>query len=548
MKPRLDTQGEPYDRSEAARHRTHEEDGVIEPNVEFESDGNILKAWLRKPDKGKGPFAALIWNHGDGDLENEVSLPTTLVKAFNDRGFVVLAPIRRSRLESLTAIEDSVERHEVDNRDVFNAMVWLSKKAFVDPRRIIVSGFSGGGIQTMLSVEKGEGFRAGVAFGGGAKSWKDGTGAEPMRLKQAVLNRKRPLFILQAKNDYSLGPVKELGPLLKKSELLYNEKEYPEYGKYPGPRSKELTKEEEKEWHNKAHVDFPKFGVHVWGHDVFGFIKEALGPAGADWRGWQDLGGPIASAPAVASWGEDRLDVFAAGADGKLNRKWWDGSKWHDWQNLGGTFKGAPAAVSWGKNRIDVFVRGMDDHLRHFWWNGSEWKGWEDLGGPIASAPAVASWGEDRLDVFAAGADGKLNRKWWDGSKWHDWHSLEGTFKGGPAAVSWGKNRIDVFVCTRDDHLGHLRWNGSDWGWEDLGWRITSAPAVASWGEDRLDVFAAGLDGNLEHKSYDGSKWSDWDWIGGTFHGDPVAVSWGKNRIDVFVRGMDDHLGHLWRE
>ena len=266
-----------------------------------------------------------------------------------------------------------------------------------------------------------------------------------------------------------------------------------------------------------------------------------------EWHGWQDLGGPIASAPAVSSWAAHRLDVFAEGKDGVLKHKWWDGSVWHDWQTLGGTFKGGPAAVSWGPNRIDVFVRGTDDRLGHMWWDGTQWLGWQGLGGPIASAPAVTSWGPHRLDVFAEGNDGQLKHKWWDGSVWHDWQTLGGTFKGAPAAVSWGPNRIDVFVRGTDDHLGHLWWDGSQWkGWEDLGGPITSSPAVASWGANRLDVFATDADGELQHKWWNGSTWSNWDWVGGALQGNPAAVSWGKNRIDVFVRGTDDHLGHLW--
>jgi hypothetical protein len=86
-----------------------------------------------------------------------------------------------------------------------------------------------------------------------------------------------------------------------------------------------------------------------------------------EWNGWQDLGGTIVSGPAVSSWAQNRLDVFAKGTDNQLYHKWWDGSSWHPWQKLGGTFKDSPAAVSWGQNRIDVFVRGMDDHLGQLW-------------------------------------------------------------------------------------------------------------------------------------------------------------------------------------
>jgi hypothetical protein len=88
---------------------------------------------------------------------------------------------------------------------------------------------------------------------------------------------------------------------------------------------------------------------------------------GSDWSGWEDLDGPITSAPAVASWEPDRLDVFAAGYDGNLTHKVWDGNEWSTFEWVGGEFTGNPAAVSWGKNRIDVFVRGLDDHLAHLW-------------------------------------------------------------------------------------------------------------------------------------------------------------------------------------
>ena len=209
----------------------------------------------------------------------------------------------------------------------------------------------------------------------------------------------------------------------------------------------------------------------------------------AQWQGWEDLGGPITSPPAVASWGPGRLDVFAAGADGQLVHRAFDG-EWDDWHTLGGIFKGGPAAVSWGKNRIDIFVQGMDDHLGHFWWNGEQWRGWQDLGGPISSPPAVASWESKRLDVFAAGPDGQLVHKRWNGT-WNDWHTLGGTFKGAPAAVSWGTNRIDVFVQGIDAHLGHLWWADKKWhGWEDSQRQSITGIAWHRRGS-RMDFYAA---------------------------------------------------------
>jgi peptide methionine sulfoxide reductase MsrB len=265
------------------------------------------------------------------------------------------------------------------------------------------------------------------------------------------------------------------------------------------------------------------------------------------WQGWEDLGGTVASAPAVASGAPNRLDVFAARTNGSLGHKRWDGATWHAWEDLVGTFKGAPAAVSWGSNRIDIVVRGMDDHLGHLWFDGSSWHGWEDIGGPVTSGPAVSSWGPNRIDVFAARSNGGLGHKRWDGTTWHGWEDLGGTFKGAPAAVSWGSNRIDIVVRGMDDHLGHLWFDGSSWhGWEDIGGPVTSGAAVSSWGPNHLDVFAAGADGQLATTRWDGSHWAPLDWVGGQMLDTPAVASRDSNRIDVFVRGADSHLGHLW--
>ena len=51
----------------------------------------------------------------------------------------------------------------------------------------------------------------------------------------------------------------------------------------------------------------------------------------------------------------------------------------------------APAVVSWGPNRIDTFVKGTDNALWHKAWDGFNWNNWESLGGVLTSAPAVSS-------------------------------------------------------------------------------------------------------------------------------------------------------------
>jgi len=77
---------------------------------------------------------------------------------------------------------------------------------------------------------------------------------------------------------------------------------------------------------------------------------------GGNWSGWETLGGALSSNPAIASFGQGRLDVFYRGASGALLTQWFDSGAWHTESSLGGTFIGAPGAVSWGGQRIDVVV------------------------------------------------------------------------------------------------------------------------------------------------------------------------------------------------
>lgn len=193
---------------------------------------------------------------------------------------------------------------------------------------------------------------------------------------------------------------------------------------------------------------------------------------------WSDKGDPLSVAPAAASWGPDRLDVFAKGENDRLWHKLWNGERYDNWVDLGGSLTSAPAAVSWGPDRIDVFARGHDFRLKHKLWNGERWDDWVDLDvRRLTSAPAATSWGPHRLDVFALGENGHVLHKRWNGEDWDDWFDLGGSPTSAPAAISWGlrvfpfgmPGRIDVFVRGHDFHTNHKVWNGEHWDdWFDI--------------------------------------------------------------------------------
>ncbi|MBZ4667057.1 MAG: hypothetical protein JG775_209 [Defluviitaleaceae bacterium] len=191
---------------------------------------------------------------------------------------------------------------------------------------------------------------------------------------------------------------------------------------------------------------------------IIRFVLENIGEQPATgWSEWEDLGGVLTSAPAVASWQPNRLDVFGRGQNNALWHKWWDGSRWSEWEDLGGILTSAPGAESWGRNRIDVFGRGQNNALWHKWWDGSRWSEWEDLGGGvITSGPGAASTASNRLEVFARGANNQLLFRTWNGITWSGWRSLGGEITSEPAAVSWGGNRLDVFARGLNNHLWHI--------------------------------------------------------------------------------------------
>ncbi|MEU0314883.1 hypothetical protein [Nocardioides sp. NPDC006273] len=271
---------------------------------------------------------------------------------------------------------------------------------------------------------------------------------------------------------------------------------------------------------------------------------------------WEAVGGGFTSAMALESWGKDRLDAFGVGLDQAMWHKAWAGG-WSPgqsaWEPLGGAFVSPPAVTSWGQDRLDIFALGTDRGMWHKAW-AQRWSpsqnDWEPLGGAFLHPPAVASWGPGRLDVFGVGLDKAMFHKAWK-EGWQpsgtEWEFLGGGFTSQPAVCSWGPDRLDVFALGLDASLWHKAW-APGWfpsqnDWEPLGGKFLSPPAVASWGPGRLDVFGVGLDGAMYHRAFDGG-WHGWEQLGGIFSSPPTVVSWAAGRLDIFAVGKDKSMWH----
>jgi hypothetical protein len=281
--------------------------------------------------------------------------------------------------------------------------------------------------------------------------------------------------------------------------------------------------------------------------------ETAQGDDASVWTNSAAYLGTSAGDPAIASWRAGRLDAFYRGSDNTLRHKSWNfgDPAWSAEENLGSpsatnTLTSDPAVVSWGDNRIDIFARDTNGQLVHKWWAGG-WSGWELNMGAIGNKPAVASQANGSLDVFARNSSNQLiTRSYRPASGWSGWGVIGGVLYSDPAAVSWSNNRLDVFAQNGSAHLQHWWWAGGAWSAaEDLGGSVYGTPAVSSWGTNRLDIFARNSSNQLSHLAWV-PGWTTWETLtaAGTLTGGPGAVSWGPNRIDILTR---DAYGNMYR-
>jgi hypothetical protein len=152
----------------------------------------------------------------------------------------------------------------------------------------------------------------------------------------------------------------------------------------------------------------------------------SLGFANGAWdKQWENVTGQVplpgdtfvsGSGPAAVSWGPNRYDIIAEGN----NAFWhlWGNPNWQNWDNLSSIVgtpivdfpqPASPAVSSWAQNRLDVFAVAQPmGHqggcpLWHLWFDGS-WEHWEALGGQYISDPAAISFIPGRIDVFGQGS------------------------------------------------------------------------------------------------------------------------------------------------
>src|SRR5215469_17594532 len=139
---------------------------------------------------GRGPFPAVLFNHGSGSIP-EPRLPGSLGPVFARHGYAFLWLFRRGAGLSSDQGADSgalmaralaekgqegrnevqLQLLEVELGDVTAGLAFLRAQSGVDGGRVAIAGHSFGGQLTLLAAEQDTGLRAAVTFGAAAGSW-----------------------------------------------------------------------------------------------------------------------------------------------------------------------------------------------------------------------------------------------------------------------------------------------------------------------------------------------------------------------------------------
>jgi dienelactone hydrolase len=210
----------------------------------------------------------MIYNHGSEPKPAPCG-PPDLGAFYRDQGFAFFAFQRHGHepspgpyivdLQKGKTRQEINRLHELYNLDVEAAVAWVKQQKWADPKRIAMTGISYGGIQTILTAEKGLGIRAFLPFAPAAMSWNP---VLAERLKEAVRHARAPVFLIQAANDYSIEPSKVLGAELDQRGAPNHAKLYPAFGT--------TTQQGHGAFGSRA------AGIAIWSPDVLAFLKGLL--------------------------------------------------------------------------------------------------------------------------------------------------------------------------------------------------------------------------------------------------------------------------------
>lgn len=246
---------------------------IVPQEVTFTSDGRELAGFLFRP-PGEGPFPLMVTNHGSGIAQGTQDLCRPGVAALlMSWGVASLLPHRRGYgnspgtpwREDVSAEYGTPEydtqlaaRLDAESDDVIAARKFAATLPGIAPGHIGVMGSSFGGTVTLFAAAKDPAFRCAVEFAGAAMNWDRTPGLRKV-MHAAAARLTQPVYFMQAENDYSVRPTRELAEGLSGAAMPLKSKVYPSLG---------LSRDE-------GHFLY-RDGTLVWAQDVHDFLEEHL--------------------------------------------------------------------------------------------------------------------------------------------------------------------------------------------------------------------------------------------------------------------------------
>ena len=241
----------------------------------YTHDGLRLEAYLYRP-SGAGPFPLIVYNHGSAPPgEEAVEWPAPFIaRTFVPAGYAVLVPERRGygKSEGTTFSKDVgqdrgepfVRRQQAEAGDINAAVDHVLKefRASLDPRRVVIMGWSFGGIVTTLAAGGSDRFAAVIVQAPGALNWER---SEQLRsaLGEAAGRIRVPLACSVAENDLTTESARGICAAASAGGAKTVLKIYPPF-----------NSGRERPGNPPGHALFGPFGVEKWREDALAFLAD----------------------------------------------------------------------------------------------------------------------------------------------------------------------------------------------------------------------------------------------------------------------------------
>jgi len=239
----------------------------------YTHDGLKLEAYLYKPE-GAGPFPLIVYNHGSavaGEEAKEWPAPY-IARLFVPAGYAVLVPERRGygKSDGVPFSKDigddrgprfvERQRHEAGDINAAVEHVLARRDTSIDATRVVIMGYSFGGIVTTLAAGRSDRYAAVFVQAPGALNWNRSEGLRDALLDAASRIRV-PTWCGVAENDATTESARQICARIAKTGVKTELKVYPPF-----------TGGVERPGTPPGHALFGARGVAVWKDDLLTFL------------------------------------------------------------------------------------------------------------------------------------------------------------------------------------------------------------------------------------------------------------------------------------